>query len=220
MMARLPVFALALLIATGDLAHAGAWPRDKGDAFASGQLRIDAHQPDRPPDLSVYGEYGLTDQWTVGGKLEYERATKNITDIKAFGRWHVPDQDGPWQKALGVSVEGTPDAPFVTPSMHLGRGVDTPLGPGWLDVQMTAKTSILNAQADFGAFGLFGVKPFKRLMTMMALDVSAAQGGPQADVIPSLAWQYMPGQHLSVEWTHAIAGAVKDQVAVGLWLEF
>lgn len=217
---RLFICILAMLLATGDLASAGAWPREKGEAFVSGQVRQDADTLDHAPVVSLYGEYGLTDRWTVGGKLDYALATRDVTQMKAFARWHVPDSDGMWERALSLAIEGTADDPNVSPSVHLGRGIDTAIGPGWMDVELTATLSIQDAQVDYGLFALVGVKPSPRLMTMVALDVSTTDPGAQVNLIPSVAWEYKQGKHVQLEWTYGLDGAVKHEVAAGIWLEF
>ncbi|MCK0140435.1 hypothetical protein [Aliiroseovarius sp. F47248L] len=217
---RFLIYVLAMLFASGDLAHAGAWPRDKGDTFVSGQVRQDADTLDDAPVASVYGEYGLTSRWTVGGKLDYALATKNVTQIKAFARWHFADNGGPWKRAISLAIEETAEDPNVSPSFHLGRRIDTTFGPGWLDAELTATMSILDAQVDYSAFALVGVKPNPRLMIMVALDITTIDAGAQIDLIPSVAWEIKQGKHLQLEWTYGLDGAVKHEVAAGIWLEF
>ncbi|MCK8463920.1 hypothetical protein MUY35_08675 [Aliiroseovarius sp. S1339] len=220
MATRLLILALTLLLATGDVALAGAWPREEGEAFVSAQVRQDADTLDDLPVINLYGEYGLTGRWTVGAKLDYALASEDITHVKAFGRWHMQNDGGSWQKAISLSVEGTEEDPYVSPAIHLGRGFDTAFGPGWLDVEVSASVSILDADVDLGGFALVGLKPHPRLMTMMALDVTPINSGTQVNVIPSVAWQYKQGKHLQLEWTHALDGIIKDEVAAGIWLEF
>lgn len=220
MVLRFFICVLPMLFASGDLAQAGAWPRDKGGAFLSGQARQNADTLDEAPVISVYGEYGLTDRWTIGGKLDYALASNDILQMKAFARWHLPNSDEPWQKAVSLAVEGTKDDQYVSPSFHLGRGIETAIGPGWLDIELTTTLSVLDAQMDYSAFAQIGVKPSQRLMTMVALDVTGIDADAQIDLIPSVAWEYKQGKHLQLEWTYALDGAVKHEVAAGIWLEF
>ena len=220
MVVRLLFLSLMMLCGTGDRAHAGAWPREKGEVFVSGQVRQNADTLDDVPMISAYGEYGLTDRFTVGTKLDYALATKEFTHMKVFGRWHMQDSGGPWLAAISLAVEGTEDDPYVSPALHLGRGFDSAIGPGWLDVEVHANVSILEASVDVGAFALVGVKPHARFMAMMGLDVTPMDIGTQVVVIPSVVWQFKQGKHLQLEWTHALDGAIKDEVVAGIWLEF
>ncbi|GHF04569.1 hypothetical protein GCM10016455_27290 [Aliiroseovarius zhejiangensis] len=214
------LLALALLVVSGDPVHAGAWPREKGEGFVSGQVRQDVDTPEDAPTVSIYGEYGLSDRWTIGGKLDYALAVRDIARMKAFARWHVPDDGGPWRKAIGFAVEGTEDDPQAVPSLHLGRGFDTAIGPGWLDMELAANVSILEERVDYSAFAQIGVKPTPRLMTMVALDVTRMDAGAQVDLTPSVVWEYRSGKHLQLEWSSALEGAVKHEIAAGIWLEF
>lgn len=220
MKTRLFILALAMVVASCGMLEAGAWAREDGTTFLSAQVRQDMERPKTDPTVSIYGEYGLTTAWTLGGKLEYSYEIKEFRHIAVFGRWHVQDDHSNWSKALGFTIKGTVDDPYASPAIHLGRGFETRFGPGWLDVEVDATFSLNTGAAELGAFALAGLKPHPRVKTMMALDLLLAQDGNRLDAIPSVAWQFDEGKHIHLEWARGIAGGTKDEVALGLWLEF
>lgn len=220
MMVRILVLALGVLLFCNDPALAGAWPRAKGDSFVSAHVSSETESPTDITLVSGYGEYGLTNRFTLGGGLDYDVTQKDIPFAQIFGRWHFPDSEGALRKALSLGIEGNEENQFLTPAFHLGRGFETALGPGWLDVEFSAQVSTDTWGSDFGAYALVGLKPHKRVMTMMALDVLTVGDSVQINAIPSVAWEFGDGRHMHLEWTRAVEGAIKDEVALGLWLEF
>ncbi|WP_371170355.1 hypothetical protein [Aliiroseovarius sp. 2305UL8-7] len=220
MIVRSLAFVVMLTFGFSAPVYAGAWPREDGTAFLAGHVRQDTDNTDDKPVISLYGEYGLTPQWVVAAKLEYDLQEEEVAYAKLAGRWHFPDAAGALRKALSFGMEGSKDEQFLTPAIYFGRGFETRLGAGWFDVELNAKLSTETWDAEYGAFALVGLKPHRKIMTMMGLDVKSGRDQRQVNVIPSLAWQYTPGRHVHLEWTHALAGDNIDEVAAGLWLEF
>lgn len=223
--ASLALVLMALAVVTqATPALSGAWPREKGTWFVSfhgGQeLRWTA-----PSLVSTYVEYGLTETWTVGGQLEYAVQTEEMSEGKVFARWHFPS-GGTWQKAVSLTLSGLEGEDIrLAPAMHFGRGLDTPLGNGWVDLSIKAElplkdNPILRSSKALAGFAQFGVKPHDRWMTMLSLDAYADAHGTTYKVIPALAWQMPSGRHLHLEWTETLGADPMSKLSLGLWMEF
>ena len=220
MILRSFALSIALFFGVSSPGFSGAWPREDGTTFVAGHIRQNTDNTEELPVIALYGEYGLNTSWTLGAKLEYAFQEEEVSYAKLLARWHFSDAGGALRKALSFGVEGNKDEVFLTPAVHLGRGFETRFGDGWLDLELNAKLSTQTWDVDYGAFGLVGLKPHRRIMTMMGLDVKMEKDQTQVNVIPSVAWQYTPGRHVHLEWTHAVSGTEINELAAGLWLEF
>lgn len=201
-------------------AFAGAWPREEGATFVAIQLRSGVDDLDREPVGSAYLEYGLRRDLTVGAKVEYDFTQKEVIHTELFGRWHLTESSFPLRAALGLAVEGFEGKERLSPSLHLGQGFDTQLGPGWADVALSVDTPFDQWAPRFSAFAQLGMKPHEQWMTMLSLNVERLDGETQLKALPAIAWEISDGQHLNVEYSHVVEGIARSEVSLGLWLEF
>lgn len=220
MLVRLFVLSLTVLISTSLQAVGGAWPREKGQVFLSLAATQETDRLDENPTLSVYGEYGLRHNITVAGKITYDFALEEVTDYEISGRWHFPDNGNPLRTALSLTLVGPTDDVRVEPGVHLGRGFETPIGPGWLDVELFASFSTEGDATEYGGFGVLGVKPHDRLMTMFGVDVLVTPDDTFVKAVPQLAWELKPGRHLNMQYSKGLSGTDESELGLGLWLEF
>lgn len=119
---------------------AGAWPREKGTAFVSVTQEFYRRDDDT---ITAYGsfhaEYGLTDKLTLGVKGG-GKDTGGYRDLIAFFRY--PLGDPAWTDRfgveVGVGVRSNPLGGYETmlqPGLAWGRGFDTPMGSGWIQLE-------------------------------------------------------------------------------------
>ncbi len=214
------VLALPLTQIWASPAVAGAWPRGKGNVFLSFHAQKDPADWRGLPTLSGYLEYGLSDIWTLGGKLEYDLTRQAVSDGEVFARWHGAG-GATWQKAVSVTVAGlATGAPRIVPAFHLGRGLETPFGNGWTDMTFKADLPLEKGERALGLVAQLGVKPRERWMAMLTLDVFASEADVYTKLIPALAWQIKPGRHLNMEWSETVTPVRESKLSLGLWMEF
>lgn len=220
MVARCLILACLFLLHLSHNAVAGAWPREEGSGFLQIQLRQDTTGPMQGTVGSAYLEYGLNDVFTLGGKLEHAVSLDTASTAMLFGRWHFPTEVLPLQIAAELAVEGNGDRLWITPTLHLGRGFDTALGPGWIDTTLSADVFLDGSPTAYTGFALLGVRPVDRLMTILALEALHQNQSDQLKLMPTAAWEIREGRHLTGSYTHVLEGAAADELSLGLWLEF
>jgi len=199
-------------------AVAGAWPREDGAGFLQFQLRDPTEGGGAI--ASAYLEYGLTDRLTLGGKLELDTEAGSLSSAMLFGRWHFPADGFPLQTAVELAVEGNEDRLWITPSLHLGKGFETTLGPAWMDTTLSVDLFPDGSPTVYTGFALIGVRPLDRLMTMVGVEAMRSAGETQLKLMPSVAWEIGEGRHVTGGYTHVLEGSAPDELSLGIWLNF
>lgn len=216
--------AIFIVFAWTSQAVSGAWPREKGEAFLSIAGRPGVWNGVDSVTLSFYGEYGVSDRLTLAGKALYDFSAQDLVANEASLRWHFPERDQYLRKAISLTVADGHDGVRVKPGVHLGRGLQTPVGPGWVDVELFTSVPIGapigGNDIDYGGYGVLGLKPQDSVMTMLGVDVFAASSGISLKAIPAIAWEFMPGRHLNVQYSKGLRGVEEEELELGLWLAF
>ena len=142
------------------VSHAGAWPRGEGNGFAVLSLEstydrsaLTWDDPSEEPPLArnylkFYGEYGLTDRYTLGVELEQDYLFVQRQGIVFLTASIVP-QD--WVNRISVELgagerrgqfgpRGQEECePVVRPALYYGRGFETRWGQGWAGADLKAE---------------------------------------------------------------------------------
>lgn len=113
---------------------AEAWPRPAGEIFAALSWE---RWTDDTLHAEFYGERGFPRGWTLG--LKYGR-TAGETEALAFTRRALP-APGPFAASvtLGSGLrrqDGIWTESFTRVGVAVGRGFDTPAGPGWAELAL------------------------------------------------------------------------------------
>jgi len=211
---------ILLLLCLAPAAFAGAWPREEGAVFFSMQLRQNSGDLTGDPVGSVYLDYGFHQAATLGAKIEYDFSQDELDHMEFFGRWHMPEDSFPLRAALGLAIEGTTDQQRAVPTVHFGRGFETPLGQGWADLTLGLETPLEQFELSVAGFAQLGLRPYDHLMAMVSLDAQNRDGAMLLKALPAFAWEYSEDRYLNVEYTHVLEGLATDEVSLGLWLEF
>lgn len=220
MLVRALILCCLVLIGATVPAAAGSWPRAEGEAFLSVSATQDINGAQDDPLAGVYFEYGLRHTITVSGAVTYDFSTQQATEYELTARWHFPENDQPLRKALSLTLAGPLDDPRIEPAVHLGRGFSTPLGSGWADLALYASLSTEGRETEYGGYGVIGLKPHDRLMTMLGVDVMMTPDQTFVKAIPSVAWQLREGRHLTAQFTKGFLDAEDSEFGLGLWLQF
>ncbi|WP_424941025.1 hypothetical protein [Aliiroseovarius sp. S253] len=210
---------LALMI-TAVQAAAGAWPREQGEVFLSVSAQQETNRLQDYPLGTAYVEYGLRHNITISGKIAYDFAILEATEYELSAQWHFPETDQPLRTALSLTLAGPTEDPRIEPAVHAGRGFGTPFGSGWADLELYASLSTQGGKTEYGGFGMLGLKPHDRLMTMLGVDVMRAADKTFVKVIPSVAWELREGRHLTAQYTRGLHGSNEKELGLGLWLQF
>lgn len=200
--------------------RAGAWPREKGELFMSVMAKQQTDQLQGYPIGTAYVEYGLRHNITVAGKITYDFSVLETTEYELSARWHFPDNDAPLKKAISLTLAGPVEDPRIEPRFHLGYGFSTPFGSGWADLEVYASVSTQGLAPNYGGYGVLGLKPHDRLLTMLGVDVMMTPDKTFVKAIPSVAWEMKPNRYLTVQYTRGVQGVQESELGMGLWLQF
>lgn len=216
-------------------AHAGAWPREKGEVFLSFSNEISAATQTRyATGTSLYAEYGLSNRLTVGldGTLG---ATGTPSEGYLFLRTPLGKADRPARLALtfGLGVKRIPNPWGRTTNQKLarigaswGRGLQR----GWLAVD-TSVAWVLDSSitvpgqsgAIYKADFTWGMKPSGRVMLIWQLQTGKVADAPAyAKLTPSLIWK-MPrqkGTHIEIGFVYGLRGDDSQSLKLGFWKRF
>lgn len=142
------------------VSYSGAWPRGEGNGFAALSLEstydrsaLTWDDPSEEPPLArnylkFYGEYGLTDRYTLGVELEQDYLFVQRQGIVFLTASVVP-QD--WANRISVELGfgerrgefgrgGREESePVIRPALYYGRGFETRWGQGWTGADFKAE---------------------------------------------------------------------------------
>lgn len=140
-----------MLAAVASRAEAGAWPRDAGTAFVSlaqrfttGAMDLRAPLAELESYSSIFAEYGLAPDLTLGIDAGYGRGEFPVATALVFARrpvWRSENgQIAAVELGLGWrSHERDGEALRLRPGLSWGRGFDSRWGGGWLGAEATAE---------------------------------------------------------------------------------
>lgn len=97
---RLAAIAL-IILCSGGVASAGPWVQDKGDVFARLSYVEEDHDGFGAVRGDIYGEWGLTDRWTLSGK--YERVDFETSNVFDSDGWRITGRRKLWSGKTWVT---------------------------------------------------------------------------------------------------------------------
>lgn len=207
------IFSLWLCILPLD-AEAGPWLRAEGAGFASVSSKLDQ---DLGSDHSLYAEYGLRSNLTLGAKLEAKLRLNRLSDPQAliFLRQPLGPRNGKVLYAYDIGAGLREGAPFGRLGLSLGRGLNWGTFSGW---------AVLDTSVDIGADPVFkadatlglSLDASWKVMLQAFLNHEARQ--TELTLAPSVIWQPKgkgPSYQLSVEFKER-----QTALRLGLWTEF
>lgn len=234
---------LALLLAVfPTVALAGAWPRGKGNVFTVLSLEstydrsaLTWDDPSEEPPLTrnflkFYGEYGLTDRYTLGVELEQDYLFAQQQGIAFLTASIVPED---WKTRISVELgagqrkgrfgrRGRDDSePIVRPALYYGRGFDTRWGQGWAGADFKAEYRVDNAETAYKLDLTLGISHADE--TLYYGQIQSAKF-PDEDAAARLLLSRVSRVN-RVFWLESglIAGLVTDESVgfrIALWAEF
>ena len=229
-----PLAAAFLVLAMAGPAAAGPWGRAAGDAFLSFSLGAEDSDVGRRGYGQIYGELG----WSGGlvsavrlrldGPLGTEGRGDGEADLRL--RWHPGWTDA---VALGfegglkgetgaMAADGTRDTAGVwLAAVHLGRGLDTPFGPGWARLTLSAEEPLATTgRSRREAMVQLGLRTPDGWLGLASLSVFEEGGERTVKLVPAFGRSLGEGRDLVLELTVERGGAGTRGVALAFWQAF
>jgi hypothetical protein len=227
LLAALPALAASPLLA-------GPWPRGEGQVFVSvGGLFSTGQSSVLNPinDLRFYGsvfaEYGLDENWTLGldaahgfgfGEEEYtalltvRRVVARFDDGQIVGA----DLSVGW---LQDSLDG--GALRTRAGLSWGLGFESALGGGWMSLDTSAEWRNPGEGLILKADATLGLRPWDGFMVIGQIQTGYYPGsGTIVKLAPSVAWEIADGAHLQLGLSVALTGDDEVGVKLAQWFAF
>lgn len=208
---------LCLCLLAPQAALAGAWPRGKGNNFATSTLRVALSQTgELSRSFSYFHEYGLTDRLTLTGDMG--GAISGLDKLVLYLSVPLPDL---WGVALAFDMGGGTIAgqQVLRPGLSFGRGLQRP--SGWISGELVAEVYPETGALDWKFDTTFGLSPGERAKYYVQLQTGQRQGDlPFARLAGSAAIRLRPGLFLDIGGSAGLANTDPYRVKLGIWKEF
>lgn len=228
------VIQLAVLCALLPVAAAaGAWERAQGTGFVSLSYGAAVSGDADEGVFAFYAEYGLGRRLTFGVKVDQRPRGPHQAEI--FLRRNFGPPDGVIQTAVELGIAADLDAVIdphsgaVDPhvemagpkiALHLGRGFQTGLGGGWVDLRLgrvfPGGSDTARTEFDF----LVGVNLGDRAFAMLEVWNDIDEAGRASSIAPTLGWRISPRGALTLRYVVDDPDFQPDRLEIGTWLEF
>jgi hypothetical protein len=228
---QIPVMAglaLGLLLSPNwwKTAEAGAWPRDEGEVFLSfgGNIALfgEAVRPVHY-DPTVYVEYGLTPQVTLGFDGHTADAGAALSGF-AFLRLAIAPDTGAASGVMAISgavgVTQVPDGE-VLPTGRIGLHWGMGLAKGWIAVDATALQTFEGTLPQTKVDASWGYRFADRWTGVLSAQAGTGLDGDfYAKVAPSIIYSLSDRISLRVGSVHALTGDEGTGLTVETWWTF
>ncbi|WP_172298440.1 hypothetical protein [Pseudoruegeria sp. HB172150] len=219
-----------VLCLTAGQAAAGTWPRGEGNTFvALSYAGTGDPQTLRTPEFDPAGyltllvERGWTPRLTFGLDAGYG----DSGDYKAvlFGSYAIGPQDArnryAFHAGAGSTRYGDVSEPIAYLGASFGRGMETPLGPGWIAADLYAYYRVSSQDIVTKADVTFGITAQEGRKLLLQLQAGKyPDSDPYLRAVPSLVVELAPGRHVEVGVQIGISGERDVGMKLGTWLEF
>ncbi|MFQ6547701.1 hypothetical protein AADZ90_007065 [Aestuariibius sp. 2305UL40-4] len=221
-MKRVVAYLLASVIAGS--AQAGAWPRGDGNVFLSfGRTSSVTAPPEvlKGRDLSLFFEYGLTDDLTAGIDLSTGSNGQTATAL-AFARHPIlqdfTDHPVAVTLALGIEdLEGGVSVPLLRAGLSWGRGLEK----GWLTIDTFYTTAPNSQRTDWKSDVTLGRRFGDHVKGIVQFQTSVSTSGAlYSKFAPSGVVTVVEGLDVEIGAIQPIAGDDEIQLKIGVWMSF
>ncbi|MBI6628583.1 hypothetical protein [Pontibaca salina] len=233
-MPRILVFFLLCLLAAQS-AQASAWLREKGSGFVStaGVLRGPSSAPQY--ETRIYADYGVLGHLTLGIDLNQKGAVSESSQVSMLSgharifmrlpftpdawrmRYTLELGTGIYVRDTNLHTEKIERLRMHTVALALGRGFDSPWGPGWLTAQTTVERREALADPIYkldASIGLSNKRLFRPLLKVAATRVA------DDPVSWSLTPTILIGSGKKATWAAGLERTFGPNASVGLELGF
>lgn len=214
---------LIFCVSAAQSACAGAWLRDPGAAFTSVTSTVRYLDGIWRSETGLYGEYGLTRRLTLG--IDINETPGRAGHVLMFGRVPLGPAGRRLKAALELSVGGHHQqgqwGGMLKSTLSVGRGFESPWGPGWINVDATTELRRPNPDPAYKLDATLGLSSGMKFRPILQFESTYSQGKP-------LIWSLTPGVLIdgrdNTTWLIGIerktAGISSLGMKFGLWRQF
>lgn len=205
-------------------AHAGAWLREQGKAFSALSFTLN---PDQNPTTSLYLDFGLSPETTIGADLTLGQAATGGTNgsFLLFLRRPLGASDTGYRLAyeigLGAGWQDGETTPQIKTMLSWGRGVQIADRSGWatLDASHLFQLGTLPDTTKLDA--TLGLNFSEHISGMMQFFLSHSDGTTSASITSSVIFKRAQSKaryQLGLE--HSLTDGNGTALKFGLWRDF
>lgn len=204
-------------------ALAGAWPREAGTGFVSSALSLSWPQEIATWDnltptgdyASLYLEYGLTEQLTLG--LDLGHTSQGAGKTVVFVQHPLNTTNASTKIALQLGLGQISGALSVRPGVLVGRGLPN----GWFALESFAEIQISERRMDYKIDVTRGwTLPKSRKFILQLQSGVPARQDSYSKLAPSLVVPIKPRTHLELGMSWGLVGDRSMGLKLGMWHEF
>lgn len=221
--AALLIWAALLPCLTDPPALAGAWPRARGEGFASAALRLGWPQDiatmtslQPATDYSTfYLEYGATEQLTLGFDVGHSVSGGGKTVI--FAQWPLRQAETGAQVSAQLGAGVIAGRRVIRPGVAVGWG----LTQGWLSLDGVAEAYPETGRTDIKLDITWGRNLSRDRKVILQVQTGQPDGtAPFARLAPSLVMPLRGALHMEAGATWGLTGDRSMGIKLGLWSGF
>lgn len=216
-----------------DTALAGAWPRGEGQSFISvSSLFSTGLESLQSPDSdftffgSVFAEYGLDADWTLGFAGAYGDGDddEEVSGIVFLRRTAFRLEGGhifAGELGLGWLDESDDGATArIRPGFSWGRGFESAYGNGWMGLDTSVEWRVAEDDLVYKADFTLGLAPAERWLVFGQLQTAYFPDGEIVKLSPNIAYEVWEGSQLQLGLSIGLAGDDGVGVRVAQWFSF
>jgi hypothetical protein len=232
---RSVALALMIVLAGAPAARAGAWLREKGSGFASSTITVNRENEEYIKSYeasgSVYLEYGLTENLTLGldASYGYELTGEQEGSGIVFLRFPLgpTDRDNKFAAHVGLGTRylanymGGSFLPAAEVGLSWGRGIKVADRWGWVNLDTSVNKPRAPAQQRFKIDATIGLGLSNKIKVMFQVFNTFQGGDTYTHIVPSLLMSPDEGRttfQISVEVP--TFNGEKPGLKLGIWRQF
>ncbi len=210
-----------LLLAFASVAHAGAWPRGKGNGFAMVSLQATAPSLSGPVSYytSSYVEFGLTDKLTLGSDVGH--SVSGNSKALLFLSYPIATLGEKHHFAAEISFGRIAGDTVVRPGLNYGFGFENRIGKGWFTLDSLFEHHIDRGHTDVKADITLGFNHERGFKSILQLQLGKQRGDNGfARLAPSFAMPMGRKMHFELGFSTELRGPKAYGIKAGLWRAF
>jgi hypothetical protein len=220
-MLRAALTGIAMTSLAAPPATAGAWPQSEGTGFATAAVQvawpqdIAAWTSTAPTEdyQTLYLEYGLTPDWTVG--LDLGRSVSGADKTIGFVQYPLRNRDNGPKATAQIGFGELAGAWVVRPGLSVGWGFEQ----GWLSFDSVAEVS--QGGTDWKLDIALGRRFERGRMAIVQLQTGDPDAGqPFVRLAPSYVFPWTERLKVEAGGTWGLKEDASIGVKLGLWVEF
>lgn len=200
---------------------AGAWPRGKGNSFASFSFQLTDRDFFAPFNTytALYLEHGITEKITLG--LDTGRGVSGKNKTILFISHPLLRTDSGHNFGVDLGLGYLAGEPAIRPGLSYGRGFSTDKGSGWFAVDTVMEYTLSTGRIDLKSDITYGLSYHPTMKTILQLQTGiSAFDPPFARLAPSLVFKTGEKTHIEVGLAIGLVGDSNYGFKLGMWRDF